>query len=53
VYASLAEMASILPVAGAEYHWAAMFAPPKWRSVMSYVQGTWKKCTEKAFGQFH
>ena len=26
---SLAEMASICPIAGAQYHWTALFSPPK------------------------
>jgi len=28
---SLAEMASICPIAGAQYHWTALFAPPSVR----------------------
>lgn len=36
---SLAEMASICPIAGAQYHWTALFAPPKIRAFMTWMQG--------------
>ncbi|EXJ93573.1 hypothetical protein A1O1_01965 [Capronia coronata CBS 617.96] len=36
---SLAEMASISPIAGAQYHWSAEHSPIKWRSLISYIQG--------------
>lgn len=37
---SLAEMASICPIAGAQYHWTAIFAPPKVRPFITWMQGT-------------
>ena len=36
--ASLAEMAS--PIAGAQYHWIAIFAPPKYAAFITWTQGT-------------
>lgn len=41
--ASLGEMASIQPVAGAQYHWTYHLAPPRVRRFATYVQGwaTW------------
>jgi choline transport protein len=36
---SLAEMASIRPLAGAQYHWTALFAPPKIRAFVTWMQG--------------
>ncbi|KIX09250.1 uncharacterized protein Z518_00329 [Rhinocladiella mackenziei CBS 650.93] len=36
---SLAEMASISPIAGAQYHWSAEHSPRKWRALISYIQG--------------
>ncbi|KIW68325.1 hypothetical protein PV04_04278 [Phialophora macrospora] len=36
---SFAEMASISPIAGAQYHWSAEHSPPRWRALISYVQG--------------
>lgn len=36
---SLAEMASICPIAGAQYHWTALFAPPRMKSFMTWMQG--------------
>ncbi|KAF2100149.1 amino acid transporter [Rhizodiscina lignyota] len=36
---SLAEMASISPIAGAQYHWTAEHAPPRFQAFFSYVQG--------------
>ena len=36
---SLAEMASICPIAGAQYHWTALFAPPKIRLFVTWMQG--------------
>ncbi|ERF74053.1 hypothetical protein EPUS_03868 [Endocarpon pusillum Z07020] len=37
--ASFAEMASISPIAGAQYHWTAEHSPPKLRAVLSWAQG--------------
>ncbi|KXT02185.1 hypothetical protein AC578_5962 [Pseudocercospora eumusae] len=41
--ASLAEMASIQPIAGAQYHWTWAFAPAKARRFLTWLQGyvTW------------
>ncbi|KIW12030.1 hypothetical protein PV08_09304 [Exophiala spinifera] len=36
---SMAEMASISPIAGAQYHWTAEHAPVRWRAIISYIQG--------------
>jgi choline transport protein len=37
--ASIAEMASICPISGAQYHWTYMFAPKKWRVFITFLQG--------------
>ncbi|KXT08154.1 hypothetical protein AC579_250 [Pseudocercospora musae] len=37
--ASLAEMASIQPIAGAQYHWTWAFAPAKPRRFLTWLQG--------------
>lgn len=52
--ASLAEMASICPIAGAQYHWTAMFAPPKIRAFITWMQGwatvfAWQCATTSIF----
>lgn len=39
VYASLAEMASMSPTAGGQYHWVSEFAPPRLQKVLSYYAG--------------
>ncbi|KAJ9630757.1 hypothetical protein H2203_001281 [Taxawa tesnikishii (nom. ined.)] len=39
VMASLAEMASMAPTAGGQYHWVSEFAPPRWQKSLSYVTG--------------
>lgn len=41
--ASLAEMSSILPIAGAQYHWTAALAPNSCRKFITWIQGwlTW------------
>ncbi|KKK16917.1 amino acid permease [Aspergillus rambellii] len=36
---SLGEMASICPLAGAQYHWTALLAPPKIRVFTTWMQG--------------
>lgn len=36
---SLAEMASICPLAGAQYHWTAVLAPPRIRAFTTWMQG--------------
>lgn len=37
------ELASILPIAGAQYYWTFAFAPPKYRMFLTWMQGwaTW------------
>ena len=37
--ASMAEMASMAPTAGGQYHWVSEFAPAKWQKPMSYLVG--------------
>ncbi|KAK8163626.1 GABA permease [Phyllosticta citrichinensis] len=41
--ASLAEMASITPIAGAQYHWTAAFAPRRCHKFVTWIQAwmTW------------
>ncbi|ORY15110.1 amino acid permease-domain-containing protein [Clohesyomyces aquaticus] len=39
VVASLAEMASMAPTAGGQYHWVSEFAPPKYQKSLSYFTG--------------
>ncbi|KAF7505238.1 hypothetical protein GJ744_001101 [Endocarpon pusillum] len=39
IAASFAEMASISPIAGAQYHWTAEHSPPKLRAFLSWAQG--------------
>lgn len=36
---SLAEMSSIAPTSGGQYHWVSEFAPPKYQRFLSYVSG--------------
>ncbi|KAF2808667.1 GABA permease-like protein [Mytilinidion resinicola] len=39
VMASLAEMASMAPTSGGQYHWVSEFAPPRYQKIMSYFIG--------------
>lgn len=39
VILSLAEMASIAPTAGGQYHWVSEFAPKKAQKILSYMSG--------------
>ncbi|KIX02539.1 uncharacterized protein Z518_08480 [Rhinocladiella mackenziei CBS 650.93] len=39
VYASIAEMASMSPTAGGQYHWVSEFAPPRMQKILSYFSG--------------
>lgn len=39
VILSLAEMASIAPTAGGQYHWVSEFAPRKYQRLLSYTSG--------------
>ena len=36
---SLAEMASMAPTAGGQYHWVSEFAPEKYQKILSYLSG--------------
>jgi choline transport protein len=42
--ASIAEMASICPISGAQMHWTYMFAPKEWRVGVAFIQGTLALC---------
>ncbi|KAE9403315.1 putative amino acid permease [Gymnopus androsaceus JB14] len=37
--ASLAEMASMCPIAGAQYHWTFILAPRRWANFITWMQG--------------
>lgn len=39
IYLSMAEMASMAPIAGAQYHWVSEFAPDNLQRVLSYFTG--------------
>ncbi|KIX04900.1 uncharacterized protein Z518_05771 [Rhinocladiella mackenziei CBS 650.93] len=39
VYASIAELASMSPTAGGQYHWVSEFAPPSIQKPLSYIVG--------------
>lgn len=39
VIASLAEMASMAPTSGGQYHWVSEFAPPQHQKFLSYIVG--------------
>ncbi|KAJ5867916.1 hypothetical protein N7534_002469 [Penicillium rubens] len=39
VYASIAEMASMAPTAGGQYHWVSEFAPRRGQKYLSYITG--------------
>ncbi|KAI9808499.1 MAG: hypothetical protein M1827_007204 [Pycnora praestabilis] len=41
VVASLAELASMYPTAGGQYHWVSMLAPERFSNILSYVTGSW------------
>jgi amino acid transporter len=36
---SLAEMASMAPISGGQYHWVSEFGPPKYQQFLSYFTG--------------
>ncbi|KAF2856491.1 putative GABA permease [Plenodomus tracheiphilus IPT5] len=36
---SLAEMASMAPTSGGQYHWVSEFAPPQYQQILSYLVG--------------
>ena len=39
IYLSMAEMASMAPIAGAQYHWVSEFAPESMQKTLSYFTG--------------
>lgn len=39
IYLSMAEMASMAPIAGAQYHWVSEFAPESLQRGLSYLTG--------------
>ncbi|KAF4459990.1 amino acid permease 2 (AAP-2) [Fusarium albosuccineum] len=39
VVASLAEMASMAPTSGGQYHWVSEFSPPRYQKILSYASG--------------
>jgi len=39
IYLSMAEMASMAPIAGAQYHWVSEFAPERLQRGLSYLTG--------------
>ncbi|EGP88174.1 uncharacterized protein MYCGRDRAFT_71654 [Zymoseptoria tritici IPO323] len=39
VYTVISELASMAPIAGGQYYWVFMLAPPRWRTICSYVVG--------------
>ncbi|KAK5702464.1 hypothetical protein LTR17_022297 [Elasticomyces elasticus] len=39
IYLSMAEMASMAPIAGAQYHWVSEFAPESCQRILSYISG--------------
>ena len=39
MYLSMAEMASMAPIAGAQYHWVSEFAPERCQKILSYLTG--------------
>ncbi|EGX90158.1 amino acid permease 2 [Cordyceps militaris CM01] len=39
IYLSMAEMASMAPIAGAQYHWVSEFAPERYQKILSYLTG--------------
>jgi len=49
----MAEMASMIPLAGGQYNWVAILAPPKWSKFLSYMTGwmtviSWHACLASA-----
>lgn len=39
VYTVISELASMAPIAGGQYYWVFMMAPPKYKQVCSYIVG--------------
>ena len=40
VIVCLAEMASMAPISGGQYHWVSEFAPPRYQKFLSYITGS-------------
>lgn len=38
----LAELASMAPTSGGQYHWAAMLAPANCQKFLSFITGKWR-----------
>ena len=43
VYTVISELASLAPIAGGQYYWVYMLAPPRWKIFCSYIVG-WLTC---------
>lgn len=41
---SLAELISVYPTAGGQYHFASIVAPPRWSKLLSYISGVASLC---------
>ncbi|QIX00189.1 hypothetical protein AMS68_005706 [Peltaster fructicola] len=39
VYMVISELASMAPIAGGQYYWVYMLAPPRWKTISSYLIG--------------
>lgn len=39
VYTVISELASLAPIAGGQYYWVYMLAPPRWKVFSSYIVG--------------
>lgn len=39
VYTVISELASMAPISGGQYYWVFMMAPPRWKTICSYVVG--------------
>ncbi|KID74980.1 uncharacterized protein G6M90_00g055710 [Metarhizium brunneum] len=50
IYLSMAEMTSMAPIAGAQYHWVSEFAPESMQRILSYVSG-WTSTLAMQAGQ--
>ena len=50
--ASLAEIASMAPTAGGQYHWVSEFAPKSLQKSLSYLLGEYEKCIMPAYTAF-
>ena len=49
VMVSLAEMASMAPISGGQYHWVSEFAAPKYQKFLSYLTGKLSRMPIYAF----